>query len=139
LNHFISRSTDKSLPLYQILKGNKGFLWDKKCEEAFGQLKANLTTPPVLFKPEVDEKLYLYVSVSNHAVSGVLILQDCGEQKPIYYISKSMTDSKTKYAMMEKLALAVVTSARKLHPYFQSDPIEVLTNQPLRTILHGPI
>ncbi|KAG7536593.1 Ribonuclease H domain [Arabidopsis suecica] len=138
LNRFISRSTDKSLLFYQILKGNKGFLWDEKCEEAFGQLKAYLTTPPVLSKPEVDEKLYLYVSVSKHAVSGVLVREDRGEQKPIYYISKSMTDPETRYTMMEKLALAVVTSARKLRPYFQSHPIEVLTNQPLRTILHSP-
>ncbi|KAG7543894.1 Ribonuclease H domain [Arabidopsis thaliana x Arabidopsis arenosa] len=138
LNRFISRSTDKSLPFYQILKGNKGFLWDEKCEEAFGQLKAYLTTPPVLSKPEVDEKLYLYVSVSKHAVSGVLVREDRGEQKPIYYISKSMTDPETRYTMMEKLALAVVTSARKLRPYFQSHPVEVLTNQPLRTILHSP-
>ncbi|KAG7564205.1 Ribonuclease H domain [Arabidopsis suecica] len=138
LNRFISRSTDKSLPFYQILKGNKGFLWDEKCEEAFGQLKAYLATPPVLSKPEVDEKLYLYVSVSKHAVSGVLVREDRGEQKPIYYISKSMTDPETRYTMMEKLALAVVTSARKLRPYFQSHPVEVLTNQPLRTILHSP-
>ncbi|KAG7532877.1 Integrase catalytic core [Arabidopsis thaliana x Arabidopsis arenosa] len=92
----------------------------------------------VLSKPEVDEKLYLYVSVSKHAVSGVLVREDRGEQKPIYYISKSMTDPETRYTMMEKLALAVVTSARKLRPYFQSHPIEVLTNQPLRTILHSP-
>jgi len=111
---------------------------DERCEEAFGQLKAYLTTPHVLSKPEVDEKLYLYVSVSNHAVSGVLVREDRGEQKPIYYISKSMTDPKTQYTMMEKLALAVVTSARKLCPYFQSHPIEVFTNQPLRTILHSP-
>ncbi|KAG7548084.1 Integrase catalytic core [Arabidopsis suecica] len=40
--------------------------------------------------------------------------------------------------MMEKLALAVVISARKLRPYFQSHPIEVLTSYPLRSILHGP-
>ncbi|KAG7552308.1 Ribonuclease H-like superfamily [Arabidopsis thaliana x Arabidopsis arenosa] len=137
LNRFISRSTDKSLPFYQILKGNR-FLWDEKCEEAFGQLKAYLTTPPVLSKPEVDEKLYLYVSLSKHAVSGVLVREDRGEQKPIYYISKSITDPETRYTMMEKLALAVVTSARKLRPYFQSHPIEILTNQPLRTILHSP-
>jgi len=138
LNCFISRSTDKSLPLYQILKGNKEFLWDEKCEEAFRQLKAYLTTPPILSKPEADEKLYLYVSDSGHVVSVVLIREDRGEQKPIYYISKSMTDPETRYTMMEKLALAVVTSARKLCPYFQSHPIEVLSNQPLRTILHSP-
>jgi len=138
LNRFISRSTDKSLPFYQILKGNKEFLWDEKCEEAFGQLKAYLTTPPILSKPEADEKLYLYVTVSSHAVSGVLIQEDRREQKLIYYISKSLTDKETRYTIMEKLALAVVTSARKLSPYFQSHPVEVLTNQPLRTILHSP-
>jgi len=118
LNRFISRSKDKSLSFYQILKENKGFLWDEKCEEIFGQLKAYLTTPPVLSKPEANEKLYLYVSVSNHVVSRVLIWEDRGEQKPIYYISKSMTDPETRYTMIEKLAIAVVTFARKLRPYF---------------------
>ena len=49
-----------------------------------------------------------------------------------------MTDPETRYTMVEKLALAVVTSARKLRPYFQSHPIKVLTNQPLQTILHSP-
>ncbi|XP_010480610.1 PREDICTED: uncharacterized protein LOC104759371 [Camelina sativa] len=39
---------------------------------------------------------------------------------------------------MEKLALAVVTSARKLRPYFQSHTIIILTTQPLRTVLHSP-
>ena len=116
----VSRSTDKSLPFYQILKGNKEFLWDEKCEEGFEQLKAYLTTPPLLSKLEADEKLYLYVSVSSHAVSGVLVREDRREQKPIYYISKTMTYPEIRYTMMEKLALAVVTSARKLRPYFQS-------------------
>lgn len=40
--------------------------------------------------------------------------------------------------MMEKLALVVGVSARKHRPYFQSHPIEVLTSQPLHSILHGP-
>ncbi|KAG7557017.1 Ribonuclease H domain [Arabidopsis suecica] len=138
LNRFISKSTDKCLPFYQILKGNKKFRWDDQCEAAFGQLKTYLTTPPILSKPESDEKLYLYISVSNHSVSGVLVREDRGEQKPIFYISKYLTSPETRYTIMEKLALAVVISARKLRPYFQSHPIEVLTSHPLRSILHGP-
>ena len=50
-----------------------------------------------------------------------------------------MTDPETRYTMMEKLALAVVTSARKLRPYFQFHRVEVLTNEPLRTILHSEL
>ncbi|XP_048596410.1 uncharacterized protein LOC106364989 [Brassica napus] len=45
LNRFISRSTDKCLPFYELLRGNKRFVWDEKCEEAFNQLKHYLTTP----------------------------------------------------------------------------------------------
>ncbi|XP_010480911.1 PREDICTED: uncharacterized protein LOC104759712 [Camelina sativa] len=139
LNRFISRSTDKCLPFYQLLrKGGKNFLWDAKCEEAFAQLKAHLSEPPVLAKPEFGEPLFLYVAVSDSAVSGVLVREERGEQRPIFYISKSFTGAESRYLMMEKLALAVVTSARKLRPYFQSHTIIILTTQPLRTVLHTP-
>ncbi|GKV42967.1 hypothetical protein SLEP1_g50318 [Rubroshorea leprosula] len=43
-----------------------------------------------------------------------------------------------RYPIAEKAALAVVTSARKLRPYFQSHPIIILTDQPLRQILQKP-
>ena len=32
LNRFISRATDKCLPLFDSLKGSKRFLWDEKYE-----------------------------------------------------------------------------------------------------------
>ena len=39
LSRFISRATDKCLPFFDALKGNKRFLWDDKCEQAFKSLK----------------------------------------------------------------------------------------------------
>ena len=48
-----------------------------------------------------------------------------------------MTDPETRYPTLEKMALAVITSARKLRPYFQSHTIEVLTNHPLRTVMQN--
>ncbi|XP_024004829.1 uncharacterized protein LOC112081985 [Eutrema salsugineum] len=124
LNRFISRSTDKCLPFYQLLRGNKHLEWNEKCEEAFAELKEYLSTPPVLSKPET--------------VSSVLVREDRGEQKPIFYTSKSLDGSEYRYPTLEKFAFAVVISARKLRPYFQSHAIVVLTDHPLRTILHSP-
>ncbi|KAL0354720.1 UNVERIFIED_CONTAM: hypothetical protein Sradi_3918900 [Sesamum radiatum] len=43
-----------------------------------------------------------------------------------------------RYPQIEKLALALVTAARKLRPYFQSHPVVVLTNHPLKKILANP-
>ena len=39
---------------------------------------------------------------------------------------------------MEQTVLALCTAAQKLRPYFQAHPITVLTNQPLRNVLHKP-
>ena len=138
LNRFIARSTDKCLPFYNLLKRREKFSWDEASEKAFAELKQYLTTPPVLAKPENGETLYLYIAVSSSAVSGVLVKDDRGDQKPIFYISKSLAEAETRYPTMEKAAFAVVTSARKLRPYFQSHTVVVLTDQPLRTALHSP-
>lgn len=45
LNRFISQSTDKCLPFFQLSRGNKKFEWNYECEEAFRSLKKNLTIP----------------------------------------------------------------------------------------------
>ncbi|KAF8090064.1 hypothetical protein N665_0489s0005 [Sinapis alba] len=137
LNRFISRSMDKYLPFYELLRGNKKFLWDEACEKAFTALKRYLTTPPVLGKPDAGDSLYLYIAISPSAVSGVLIKEDQGEQHPVFYTSKRLTDAETRYPTLERIALATVTSARKLRPYFQSHSIVVLTDYPLRTILQN--
>ena len=39
---------------------------------------------------------------------------------------------------MEKLILALVTTAKKLRPYFQAHTIEVPTEHPMRQIQHKP-
>ena len=75
---------DKCLPFYDILRGNKKFEWSEECENAFQQLKRYLATPPVLAKLVEGESLFLYITVSATAVSGVLIREERGERKPIF-------------------------------------------------------
>ncbi|KFK22473.1 hypothetical protein AALP_AAs51959U000100, partial [Arabis alpina] len=138
LNRFISRSTDKCLPFYDTLRGNKQFEWSDKCEDAFKQLKEYLATPPILAKPVTGEPLFLYIAVSETTVSAVLVREERGEQKPIFYVSKTLTDAETRYPQLEKLALSIVMASRKLRPYFQSHTIVILSTFPLRTVLHSP-
>ena len=55
------------------------------------------------------EDLVLYLSVSKHAVIGVLIQDEGAAQTPIYYVSKALQDAKTR-SEIEKLALALENS-----------------------------
>jgi hypothetical protein len=43
-----------------------------------------------------------------------------------------------RYPWIEKLAFALITSARRLRPYFQAHAIRVLTEYPLKKILQKP-
>ena len=72
----------------------------------------------------------MYVSVSNHAVSAVL-LRDQGVQQLVYYVNKTLVDAETRYLPLEKLVLALVHATRKLSHYFQAHTIYVLTEYPL--------
>ncbi|KAK1587938.1 hypothetical protein Q3G72_018410 [Acer saccharum] len=93
---------------------------------------------PLLSKPETGETLYIYLSILEAATSSVLVRQEDGIQKPIYYTSKSLLPAETRYSPAEKMALALITAARKLRPYFQAHKIGVYTNCPLKLILQKP-
>ena len=55
-----------------------------------------------------------------------------------YTTSKALVDAETRYPLMEKWALTLITAARKLRPYFQAHPIVVMTDQPLQQMLQKP-
>ena len=97
-----------------------------------------MAAPSLLSKPVDGEVLYLYLSISEKPLSGVLIREEDKVQKPINYVSKVLYGAELNYSVIEKFALALITASRKLRPYFQVHKIEVLTEQPLRSIMHSP-
>ena len=87
--------------------------------------------------PEPDEVLFAYIAVAPYAVSLVLIRVDCGIQRPVYYVSKSLHEVEVRYLPLEKAILAVVLSTRKLPHYFQAYTVVVLTQLSLKVILRN--
>ena len=74
LNKFVSKATDKCLPLFKVLK--KAFEWTDECQKAFEDLKTYLTMAPLLSPSVVGEELYLYLAVTPLAVSSALIREE---------------------------------------------------------------
>ncbi|KAK0575700.1 hypothetical protein LWI29_005397 [Acer saccharum] len=99
LSRFIAKSTDRCLPFFKALKKGKGIKWNEDCEKAFQALKDYLGQAPLLSKPETGETLYMYLSVSEAATSSVLVRQEDGIQKPIYYTSKALLPAETRTAI----------------------------------------
>ncbi|XP_075504607.1 uncharacterized protein LOC142542043 [Primulina tabacum] len=135
LSRFISRSAHQSYPFFQVLRKAQQFGWDEKCEQVFQDLKIHLAGLPMLVKPEPGEKLYVYLSTIEYAVSSVLIKEEGTDQKPVYYVSHALRGPELRYSEVEKIALALVMTARKLRPHFLSHQVIVLTNSPLGRIM----
>ncbi|XP_019166616.1 PREDICTED: uncharacterized protein LOC109162349 [Ipomoea nil] len=119
------------------LSENKGFEWTPDCQKAFEELKKYLLSPPLLAKPEAGESLVLYLGVSQGAISSILVKEDGGTQRPIYYVSKALHDTELRYSVLEKTVFAIVTSSKRLAHYFQAHPIHVLSHQPLGSFLRN--
>ena len=136
LSRFVSRASDKCQPFFQV--PNKAFQWDAKCEEAFTALKTYLSSPPILVSPIEGELLTLYLAVSDFSTSAVLVRDKEPVQHPVYYCNRALREAEERYPRMEKLILALVTTARKLRPYFQAHTIDVPTEYPMKQVLHKP-
>ena len=88
LNRFVSKATDKCFPFFKLLR--KAFESTDECEQTFEELKAYLTTAPLLSLSKPGEELYLYHAISPHVVSSALVRKEGKAQKPVYYNDKAL-------------------------------------------------
>lgn len=77
----------------------------------------------MLFKPKEGEVLQIDLAVLDHVLSVVLTGEEDNVQKPLYYLSKSLTGSGVRYSILGKLVYSVVMSIIILRPYFESHTI----------------
>ena len=92
----------------------------------------------MLCKPREGVPLRLYFAVTEWAISAVLVQEQDQTQKPIYFVSKVLQGPETRYQSLEKAALAVVFSVRRLRHYFPSFTVVVMTDLPIQKVLQKP-
>ncbi|XP_027936375.1 uncharacterized protein LOC114191403 [Vigna unguiculata] len=138
LSRFLPRAGDQGHPYFECLRKGKGFQWTDECEKAFQQLKEQLGCPPILCRPVIGKPLKLYVTVTDQAISAALMQDQEKEQRLIYFVSKTLRGAEARYQKIEKVALAVIFSTRRLRHYFQAHSVSVMTDQPIKQILQKP-
>jgi hypothetical protein len=144
LSRFISLLGEKGLPLYRLLKKHEQFSWTVETQEALDKLKATLAHAPILTPPQGGEPLCLYVAATTQVVSAGIVVKRTEEghalpvQRPVYYISKVLSEKKARYPQVQKLLYTVVLVRCKLRHYFEAHPVTVVSSFPLGEIIWNP-
>lgn len=73
--------------------------------------------------------------ISHVIVILILVQEEAGVQKPIYYINKILQAIKTMYFEIEKMVFAHITLMGQLWLHFQVHSMVILGDQPLKSIL----
>jgi ribonuclease HI len=83
----------------------------------------------------------IYIAATAQVVSAAIVVKRREEwhallvQRPVYFISEVLSETKICYPQIQKLLYAVILTRRKLRHYFESHPVTVVSSFPLGEII----
>lgn len=123
-------------PIRQLLKDETQFIWTYEQNAAFERIKEILTKDPVLTYFDVTKPVTVSCDASKSGL-GAMLLQD---EKPIAFASRSMTETETRYANIEKELLAILFGLERFHQYTYGKHVIVESDhKPLEAIVKKPL
>ena len=118
LAKFVPNLAQINEPLRQLLRKESQWVWDQPQETAFKEIKKLLTSTDVLTHYDPSAKCIIAADASHYGIGAVLLHEDAaGRRRPIFYASRSLTDTEKRYAVIEKEALAATWACEKFTDY----------------------
>lgn len=138
---FVKNYADTAKPLTKLLRGEDGrrqipknqsknhpITFDDEAKQAFQTLKDILSSDDVLAFPDFSKNFILTTDASNKALGAVLSQKFDEGERPITFISRTLTKTEENYATNEKEMLAVVWALHNLRNFIYGSSIEIYTD-----------
>lgn len=125
--------------LNHLLKKDIEWTWDHAQRDAFQKVKDLVTKSPVLAIFDPTKTTTISSDSSSYGLGACLLQkQENGDNRPIAYISRTLTQTERRYANIEREALGVAWACAKLSDYILGIPIFIETDhKPLVTIFNA--
>ena len=138
LGKFIPNLATIMQPIRTLLRNDTDFQWSFEQGKAFQEIKNILTKEggPVLKYFDVTKPITISCDAPPTGLGAVLLQ----EESPVAYTSRSLTDSESRYAQIEKELLAVQFSLERFNQYTYGKNVIVESDQkPLESIVKKPL
>ena len=134
MGNFVPHLSDHTEPLCAMLKQDAVFAWDEMANTSFQKIKdliAKSATKPLRY---YDRRKPVTVQADAFQRGlGACLLQD---GQPIAYASKSLTDTETRYANIERELLAIVFACQQFNTYVLGRPFTVESDHKPLEMIH---
>jgi transposase InsO family protein len=126
---FVKDFSKIALPITDLMKDTKQFVWAQEQQQAFDTLKQALCSAPVLLIPDPSKPYTLNCDACDYAV-GATLQQDHGNGlQPVAYRSRKLTPAEINYDTREKEFLALVDACSHWRHYLHSElPFTLLSD-----------
>lgn len=114
---FINGFARIAKPLTILCKKDQPFIWTNFTQTAFEKLKTILAEEITLAFPNFESIFYVTTDASDIALGGVLSQGDLPNDRPLQFVSKTLTDTQRHYSTIQKELLAIVESIKAFRPY----------------------
>ncbi|KAL9699203.1 hypothetical protein quinque_002644 [Culex quinquefasciatus] len=126
---FIKDYSRMTAPITDLLtKENKRFTWTKEAEDGFRELKAVLTSAPILGNPDFLKLFTIESDASDRAVGAALVQEQDGVTRVISYFSKKLNRTQRRYSAVEKECLGVLSAIQHFRHYVEGAKFRVITD-----------
>lgn len=132
---YVPDLSSKTQVLRNLTEEKNQFQWTAVEQKSFEELKAILTSTPVLKFFDPNKEIKISSDASSFGLGAVLLQRHDNEWMPVAYASRVMSDAETRYAQIEKEMLAISFACEHFHQYIFGQVVEVETDhKPLVSI-----
>jgi hypothetical protein len=122
------------------IKADEEFRWGAKQQRVFEEIKEYLARPPMLVPSQQDRPFYIYLSIGDTSIASVVIQVYDGKEKVVFYLSRRMLDTETRYHEIEKLCLCLFFTCTKLrHILLFAEIIVICKLDIIKHMLSAPV
>ena len=114
-------------PLYRLLQKEIKWKWSKEQESSFQSAKELVSKATLLVHYDPMKPVKVYCDASSVGVGACLMHVEKGVEQPIMYASRNLSQAETKYAQIEREALAIIFAVKKFHQYLYGRQFVLVT------------
>ncbi|KAJ8333769.1 hypothetical protein SKAU_G00410880 [Synaphobranchus kaupii] len=137
-SRFIPQFATLSEPLRRLTRKDTPFEFGSEQREAFNALKNELARAGTLAYFDKDAQTKVIAGASPVGLGAVLVQVQQGEEVPICYVSRSLSDCERKYSQTERETLGLVWACERLHPYVYGRQFTLVTDHKPLEVIYGP-